>query len=199
MSTPIFTQERLSDLQFVGVANTANNTSTSSLVAQEAGITNERQTRLDFVNFAVVMTNQAGTFGGTGAQRIYTFPAGTYGIIRNIVVKLNATPGTGGITDTATLKYAIGTVAEATDDTLNSTQADILASTNATAFVGGLGGGGAGGGAMTGVTNTAVAVDARSAAVDAFLNFGIADIGINSSDTVTLNGCVYITWALLGT
>jgi len=199
MSTPIFTQERLSDLSFVGVANTANNTSTSSLVAQEAGVTNERQTRLDFTNVSLVSTNRAGTNGASGGLKIYTFPAGTYGIIRNVVVKLNATPGVGGISDTATLKYSIGTAIEATDDTLNSTQADILASSNATAFVGGLGGGGAGGGAMTAVTNTAVAVDSRSAAVEAFLNFGIADAATSADDTVAFSGCIYITWALLGT
>ena len=199
MSTPSFTQERSSDLQFVGTANTASNSSTSYLTANECGVTHERQTRLDFVNVSVVTTDQPGTVGASGSQKIYTFPAGTYGIIRNIVVKLNATPGSGGITDTATLKYSIGTAAEASDGTLDSTQADILGSSNATAFVGGLGGGGAGGGAMTAVTNTAVAVDNRSAAKEIFLNLGIVDAGSTANDTVALSGSIYITWALLGT
>jgi len=198
MSTPIFTKERSSSLQYVGAVNTASNTSTASLTAEENGVTNERQTRLDFVNLSVVTTDQPGTVGASGSQKIYTFPAGTYGIVRNIVFNLNATPGAGGITDTATLKYSIGTAAEASDGTLDSTQADILASSNATAFVGGVGGGGAGGGAMTGVTNTAVAVDSRSAAKDIFLNFGIVDAGSTANDTVTLSGSIWITWALLG-
>jgi galactokinase len=199
MTTPAFTKERSSSLQYVGVPNTANNTSTASLTAEENGVTHERQTRLDFT-LVSISTADAATNGAYGSLKIYTFPAGTYGIIRNVVVNLTAVPGAGGITDTATLKYSIGTAAEATNDTLDSTQANILASTNATAFVGGLGGGGAGGGALTGVTNTAVAVDSRSAAVEAFLNLGIADAGHGATaDTVTLSGSIWITWALLGT
>lgn len=199
MSTPIFTQERCPDMQYVGVANTANNTSTSFIKADEYGVTHERQTVININAFSVATTD-AGTNGAYGSLKFYTFPSGTYGVVRNVVVDLTATPGAGGIGDTATLKYSIGTAAESTNDTLDSTQANILGSTNATAFVGGLGGGGAGGGAMTGVTNTAAAIDSRSAAVEAFLNLGIADAGHSSTaDTVTLNGKIYITWALLGT
>jgi hypothetical protein len=187
-------------LQFIGVANTANNTSTSFLVAaEENGVTHERQTRLDFT-LVQISTTDAGTNGAYGSLKIYTFPAGTYGVVRNVVFKLNATPGAGGITDTATLKYSIGSAAEAANDTLDSTQANIFSSASATAFVSGLGGGGAGGGAMTGATTTAAAVDSRSAAVDAYLNIGFAaaDHGA-TADTVTLSGSIYITWALIGT
>jgi hypothetical protein len=197
MSTPTFTKERSSSLQYVGAVNTANNTSTASLLAEENGVTNERQTRLDFT-LVSISTTEAGTNGAYGAMKIYTFPAGTYGIIRNIVFNVNATPGSGGITDTATLKYSLGSAAEATDHTLDGTQITYLGSSNATAFVAGVGGGGAGGGAMTAVSNTAVAIDSRSAGLELFLNLGIVDAGSTANDTVTLNGSIWITWALLG-
>jgi hypothetical protein len=197
MSTPTFTKERSSSLQYVGAVNTASNTSTASLTAEENGVTNERQTRLDF-NLVPIITNEVGTNGAYGAMKIYTFPAGTYGIIRNIVFNVNATPGSGGITDTATLKYALGSAAEGTDHTLDSTQITYFPSSSATAFVAGVGGGGAGGGAMTAVSNTAVAIDSRSAGLELFLNLGIVDAGSTANDTVTLSGSVWITWALLG-
>lgn len=192
MSTPVFTQERHQDLQFVGTPG-AN---VPTMTFEECGIDHNRQTVITFTNH-VVSTTDATTSGAYGSQQIYNLPT-AYAIARAVVVNMTAVPGAGGIGDTATLKYSIGTAAEASNDTLDSTQANVLGSTNATAFVGGVGGGGAGGGALTGVTTTAAVLDARSSAVSLFLNLGIADAGSTANDTVTLNGKIYLTWDLLG-
>jgi galactokinase len=192
MSTPIFTLERHPDLQFVGTPGT----NAASILVEEAGSDHNRQTVITFTNHVVSMTD-ATTSGSYGSLQIYSLPT-AYAVARAVVVNMTAVPGAGGIGDTATLKYSIGTAAEATNDTLDSTQASVLGSTNATAFVGGVGGGGAGGGALTGVTTTAAVLDARTSAVNLFLNFGIADAGSTANDTVTLNGKLYLTWDLLG-
>lgn len=82
---------------------------------------------------------------------------------------------------TATLKCSIGTSAEATDDTLDSVQANILPSTSVVLA--------ASAGTLAGPALVAAAplnIDATGGTQQLYLNFGVADAGSSGNSTVTI-------------
>jgi hypothetical protein len=147
------------------------------------------QTVLTVSGLAVAMTD-AGAAGCHGTQKVYDFPAGLIGVL-GCVTDLTFTAGSGGIADTAAVVGAIGSATVGTNnDTLTSTEADILPSTAAT-LTGGVG-------ACDG-ENTAVAVlNGTATAIDANLNIAVPDAGSSASDTITVSGSVTFTWMQFG-
>lgn len=142
-----------------------------------------RQTVITFTNTVVAMTDGT-TSGSIGAIPLYTLPQGLIGI-KLLTTRLTAARVGTAITAGTTIKHSVGTAIEATNDTLDSTQANVVASTNITE------------GSTTptiGVNTAYVVVNGTASAGGLWLNFGVADAGSSGNDSITVNGRVTITW-----
>lgn len=160
----------------------------TGVVAAE-GVLVPNKTVLTFSAVSVTMTD-ATTNGCHGSQKIYDFPEGLIAI-DSVITDLAITAGAGGITDTAAVVVAIGTVANAADNaTLTSTEANILPSTTAT-LTGGVG-------AAKGESTAYTVLDGTATAVDAILNIAVPDAGSTASDTMAVTGTVTIVWHKVG-
>lgn len=143
-------------------------------------------------DLVVAITDTGGASGAYGSQKIFDFPEGNILILGAQARLTDVDAGAGGITDTATVKFSIGSAAETTNDTLDSTQANLIASTNV-ALTGGTST------ATVGAVNTGVLfLDGTTTPADLYLNLGIADAGITANDDVTIDGEIEITYIVLG-
>ena len=186
VNTPAVVRDRPDGINIVG--DIPANTAGISLEG-EYGVGATRQTKITLTDLSVTMTD-GGASGSIGTQKIYDFPAGNI-IVLGAVSNLTSIARVGSaITATAAVKHSLGSAAEATNDTLDSTQANMIPSTSATLAAGV----GSGGGESTAVA----VVDGTAAAADAILNFGIADAGSSGNDALTVSGTVTITWINLG-
>jgi len=188
--------EAHTDVSLVGTKGT-----TTGISVVETGLGTHRQTIIELDSVLVPMTD-ATTSGNYGSVRLYDFPEGVIQIkaahadfVDGTTVPTGDAAGlarTGsGISATATLKFSVGTAAEASDDTLNSTQADIIASTNCSLT--------AGAGTARGISGTTPApYDGTSAAKSLYLNFGVADAGSTGNDVIRVRGRIAFTWEHLG-
>lgn len=169
----------------------AGSSPVASIVPTERGDGYYHQTLLTVTNLSIA-TVDAGAAGAQGSQKIYDFPTGVIQML-GAVMNLTTLAGAGGITDTAALVGAIGSVAaSAADATLTSTEADIIAS-----FAGTLIGGA---GVLTKLAGLiATPFDGHTTPLDAFLNIAVPDAGSASNDTVTVNGSILLSWLNLGT
>lgn len=158
-----------------------------SLASEQFG--NVHQTVITLTALAITVTDTGGANGGYGTQKIYDFPEGNL-VIMGAVSNLTAITAAAGISATATVKHSLGTAAEATNDTLDSTQANLIPSSSSV-LVGSAGTG-------TGLSTAQTILNGTATAVDAILNIGVADAGISSSSSVTITGTVTITWVNLG-
>lgn len=135
----------------------------------------------------VVATTDAGASGAFGAQALLTLPAKhviLFGASLDIAMVAAA-----GITATATVKSAIGTAAEAANDTLDSTQANIIASGNTVLASS------AGTKLSVGpASGTPLMIDASAGTQQLFLNFGIADAGSTANSSLTITGTVKLAY-----
>jgi hypothetical protein len=150
-----------------------------------SGIT--KQTVITFSSVVITMTDGT-TNGSIGALKFYDFPVGALKINARTNLTLVAAAGIGA---TATVKHAIGTAAEATNDTLDSVQANIIASTD-TVLV-------SSAGAAKGLSTATLFIDGTAGAIDLYLNFGVADAGSTANSTLTVSGTITITWQTLAT
>ena len=138
---------------------------------------------------SITMTD-AGAAGCHGGTKIYDFPVGNV-MILGATTDLAITAGSGGITDTASVVGAVGTVVTATDNaTLLSTEANIVPSTVAT-LTGGVG-------ACDGQSTASVILDGTDTAADAYLNFAVPDAGSTANDTLSVTGTVTLVWINFG-
>lgn len=173
---------------YVAVDPTGSAPSVNGLSIYEGGAGPFRQTKFVLNNMVVATTDNT-TNGAQGSQKIYDFPAGAI-LVHGGAAKLTITGGA-GLTATAAVVWAVGTVAPAADATLTSTEANIIPSTAAT---------------LSSSTNTASAVtataagilDGSSTAIDALLNFAVPDAGSSANSTITVTGEIVITWIQLG-
>ncbi len=149
------------------------------------------RTTLKLSNQVITMTD-ATAAGCHGSIKLYDFPACNL-LFLGATCDLAVTAGAGGITDTAAVVAAIGTVAVSTADaTLTTTEADLIPSTAATLA--------AGAGAAKGKTLTTgvVVFDGTSTAKDAYLNFAVPDAGSTGNDTLIVSGTITLVWSNLG-
>lgn len=131
-----------------------------------------------------VATVDGTTNGAIGSISLGTFHAKKLSIVgcsTNI-----AMVASGGIGATATVKHAVGTVAVTGNDTLDSTEANIIASTN-TVLV-------SSAGTASGLGGTPLAV---AASQQLFLNFGIADAGSSADGALALTGSLILEYVEL--
>lgn len=134
-----------------------------------------------------VATTDATTAGAHGSQKIYTFPVAAITSL-GCSMNLTTTAGSGGISDTAALVGALGTVTTVTDNaTLTTTEADLINSYAGT-LVGGVG--------VLQKYGALVATpyDGTTTAEDVWLNIAIPDAGSSASDTVTISGTASCAW-----
>lgn len=130
-----------------------------------------------------------GASGGYGSLQLLDFPEGHIAVL-GAVSDFTALTAGAGIGATGAVLHSLGTAAEATGATLDSTQADILPSTSLT-LVGSTG--------AVGGTNTALLLsDGTATAKDLFLNLAANATDSTANSTVTITGTITVTWALLG-
>jgi len=158
--------------------------------ATEYGGQGVQRTVLTLENAIVAVVDSGGAAGGQGNLKVYDFPEGgivILGASYNLAVVAGA-----GITATAALVGAVGSVAAgAGDSTLTTTEADIIPST-----VGTLTG-------SAGVLKKLSAVvaapfDGTTTPLDAFLNIAVPDAGITANANVIVNGTITILWTQIG-
>ncbi len=174
---------------------TANDVGTITSAATSRGVSKKetgpgglRCTEFTLSGTAIATTD-ATTSGAYGSLQLLDFPDGHLCIV-GAVTNFTSIVAAAGIGATAAVKHSLGTAAETTNDTLDSTQADILPSTSVTLAASTGNGGG---------VNTAIAYsDGTATAKDLFLNIGVADAGSTANSTVTISGTIKVWWILLG-
>lgn len=172
----------------INADGSAGTASLSTTVSESPGTI---KTVLTLSGVSVAMTDAA-LAGSHGSLKLYDFPQCNL-LFLGGTCDLSLTAGVGGITDTAAVVAAIGTTTVGTDnDTLTTTEADLIPSTAATLT--------AGVGAAEGKTVTAgvVVFDGTATAKDAWLNLAVPDAGSTANDTLTVTGTVTLVWANLG-
>lgn len=143
--------------------------------------------KLTFEDLAVTITDTGGANGGYGTHKIADLPQGLailLGARSSFTIAAAA-----GIGATATVKHSLGSAAEATNDTLDSTQANIIASTNSVLADSA--------GTASGVSTAVVVLNGTSTPADIILNFGVADAGITATSSITIDGYVEVAWLVL--
>ena len=160
----------------------------TNVTASERGDSNVHKTILTLAATPVAVTDSGGANGGFGSLKIYDFPDGNV-LVLGATTDLN-TVATGGIGATASVVGSLGTVAEATNATLDSTQANIMPSTTGTLT--------ASAGTLDGQSTGVVVADGTDTAVDLILNFGVPDAGITANGSIAVTGTVTIVWQNLG-
>jgi hypothetical protein len=159
--------------------------------AREYGNGHFHRTIIDITALRIAMTD-GGASGSIGSQKIYDFPEGNI-IILGAVTKWDTMARVGtAIAATAVIKHALGGTAEATNDTLDSVQAEILPSTSSAAMVAGVAA------AHGGASTAPVTKDGTTTPIDAILNIGIADAGSTGNDSLDVTGRIELTWINLG-
>jgi hypothetical protein len=179
----------------LGAGKTSQTTTTGTISVKEYGNVVQHRTILTFTASPVVLTNNAGValYGGIGTTTttaVYTFPKGAIQIVgADCRGSLTLT------TATALATYAsvnsLGTVTAANDATLTGTEANILASTSATAAVA----------KVAEVKSFSLAnvvpYDGTTTAMPMFLNFVVANDASNGTGVGTYTGSCTVTWSNL--
>lgn len=145
----------------------------------------DSQTRVTLITLTAMSmsSTDATTDGAYGSQKIYDFPTGLVNI-KSVYAEFTPTATSTNVT--TAVKFSVGTVAEAANDTLDSTSADILPSTAGTLAT--LNKGVATGGAWLNGTATAK---------DAYLNLGIVNANSAGNGSITVTGKILIEWSVL--
>jgi hypothetical protein len=184
-ATPTISSSRPPSQNDIGTIPTA--TQAKGVSKKEYGEGALRQTVFT-LSGTVIDSTDNGASGAYGSLQLLDLPEGHIGFYGAVTDLTSVTVGA-GIPATNAIVHSLGTAAEATGTTLDSTQANVLPSTSLTLA--------ASTGAVGGV-NTAVAfVDGTATAADLFLNFAV-DGNSTANTTITVNGTIIVTWALLG-
>lgn len=146
------------------------------------------RTTLTFANFPIAISDDAGV-AQYGGAKIYDFPEGLIGIL-GCSVK-GALKGYASLIDTFASAVALGTATATTGNTLTGTEANIMASNANSAAVSEVA-------AVDGVSSAMAVLDGTATALDAYLNFVIADDVAHGTGTATFTGTVIINWINLG-
>lgn len=139
-----------------------------------------------------IATTEAGASGAYGSQKIFDAPEGNIKVLGGTMRFSRVARVSTGITTTATVKFSVGSAAEASNDTLDSVQADVIPSSNMAAMVSGVSTGGGGRSTAEPVLN------GTGTPIDFFLNVGIADAGSTASDNIDVDGQIEIYYINLG-
>lgn len=164
-------------------------------VASKAGLSMDpvqrfdglRILRFNLSNVEIAMTD-ATTSGSYGSQKLCDLPEGLV-MIPGAITDLDFVVAT-GIDADAVLKHAIGSAAEATNDTLDSVQANVVPSTSVTLA--------SSAGSKSGVSTAAAWVDGHTTAGALYLNLGVPDADSTANSTATVSGEITIVCMVIG-
>lgn len=156
--------------------------------------TTQNGTQYDVVltlNNTTVSLADNSTNGGSGGTKVYDFPEGLFDW-QGAVTDLHLTGDT-GLSTTSAVVGALGTVvADNSNATLTSTEADLAPSTTATMT--------ARESDLRAVTSTALKAlfDGTATAKDMYLNLATVDAGISGAAVVTVRGTIKFSFDLIG-
>lgn len=137
-----------------------------------------------------IATTDATTSGAYGSHQLCTLPD-THLLFLGAAANLSFTEAHANITATAGLKYAVGTVAEAANDTLDSTSANIIPSTAATLSSSAAAN-------VMGESTASLFVDASGGSQGLFLNLGIPDAGSSGDGAIVVTGYIDLFYLDIG-
>lgn len=176
-------------------AATAGAANGTGVTATEYGNSTIHRTVLTLDDVVMALTDVASTVAYT-ALKVYDFPAGAF-LFLGATADLVITKDAAGVNDDWDGDFSLGTVTASNNNSLSSTEADLIPSTQTPQ---------AQSGATTakGQTTTAlssVIFDGTSVPKDAFLNILVDDGDQDTTATPTnlvVSGTITITWANLG-
>lgn len=136
------------------------------------------------ISKAVTITDTGGANGGYGSLDVVTLPSSHIAVL-GAMMDLTLTGDGVGIASDATCAVAMGTAAEAANDTLDGTSGDLIASTACalTDDVGTCDNGGP--------TNPLFR-DATAGTAKYYLNLGVPDADISASGVITVVGTIHL-------
>jgi hypothetical protein len=150
-----------------------------------------QKTRIPFTNVNIAVVDSGGANGAFGGQKLFTFAeSGLFLIAAYLRLTSIARVGT-GIGAAVAVKLALGTALEATNDTLDSVQANIIASTSFTLSSGAIINQDMPGAAL-------VLINGLAAAPEIFLNAGVADANVTATDALRVSGFLDLTSLQIG-
>jgi hypothetical protein len=173
-----------------GAIDGAGTKNGAAVAVSETGNQAVHRTIFTLTALSITITD-ATTAGAHGSHKLYDFPAGAIQAL-GCSYDLTTLAGAGGISDTAAVVGALGSVTTATDNaTLTTTEADFIASTAGTLT--------AGAGVLQNHGSlVATAFDGTTTAVDLFLNVAVPDADSSANDTLAVSGTITCLWANLG-
>lgn len=136
-----------------------------------------------------VATADHTTSGGSGGLLLYTFPEGIINV-NGCVTNLTTAEASSTITNTAALVHALGSVTDGGDDTLTSTEANIIAS-----YAGSLT---SSAGVFKSYSLASVRLDGHTTAAKMYLNVAMPDAASSGAGAVTYTGTITCDWYLAG-
>lgn len=137
---------------------------------------------------AVAITDTGGASGGHGTHSLLTLPA-QHVLILGAFLDVAVT-ASGGVAADAAVDVAVGTAAETANATLDSTQADIVGSTDMDLTDSD----GSASATSAGVDN----VDATGGTQALHLNFGVPDADITANGSLAVTGTFRVSYIVLG-
>lgn len=173
-------------------AGTPNGT---GVTASERGDGVMHKTVLTFSNVAIALTDEAGAIA-YGGLKVYDFPAGAI-LWHGATADLAIVKSSAGVNDDFDGDFSLGTVTASNNNTLSSTEANLIPST-ATPQAS------SGATTATGQTTTAlsgVIFDGTATAIDAYLNLLVDDADhdvTNTAANLLVTGTVTLFWSNLG-
>lgn len=162
-------------------------TKTGLSIKQEQISMSSRKIRFVLTSVSIAMTDGT-TNGSIGSQKLCDLPEGLV-IVDGAVSDLTFTAAS-GIGATGAVKHSIGSAAEATNDTLDSVQANVIPSTSKTLA--------ASTGSKTGVSTGAAYIDGHTTAAALYLNLGVADADSTANSTITVTGTIDVEYRVIG-
>lgn len=166
----------------------------SGVSVQELGNAVVHKTVLTFADAAIALTDNAGVVA-YGGLKVYDFPEGAI-LMLGAVADLDLTKSSAGVNDDWDGDFGVGTVTASNNNTLSSTEQNIIpttatpqASSGATTANG-----------LSTATENAV-INGTSTAVDVYLNLLVDDADHDVTSTpcnLIVNGTLTLTWVKLG-
>jgi len=164
----------------------------TGVVAYEQGSGVVHKTILALTDVAVALTDNAGVVA-YGGLKVYDFPQGAI-LVLGAVADLDLTKSSAGVNADWDGDFGLGTVTASNNNTLSSTEQDILPTTATPQAVAGV--------TTANGQNTAVAfLDGTATAKDCFLNVLVDDTDHNVAGTacnLIFNGTITLHWVNMG-
>lgn len=164
----------------------------TGVAAQEQGNGVVHRTILTLTNVAVTLADNAGVVA-YGGLKVYDFPAGSI-MVLGAVADLDVTKSSAGVNADWDGDFGIGTVTASNNNSLSSTEQNILPTT-ATPQAS------AGATTANGLNTAAAFLDGTGTAADAYLNVLVDDADHDVTGTacnLIFNGTITLTWVNLG-